>query len=169
MDDPSKLEVGIVKQGKIRSLLKPSKKNLLLLGIVILIVGTGIGLVFNGKGTTRQRDKAVTEDIRSQGIINTKEPSGIADKIAYYSTMGDIYETHKDFKKALDAYLKADSYIRQGNFSDQSANVAIARSYEALGNKSKAREYYQREIDRLSGTPDNQEVIEYLKKQKDAV
>jgi tetratricopeptide (TPR) repeat protein len=56
----------------------------------------------------------------------------------------------KQFDKALEQYLLADKAITDRSpTSGRSVNMSIGYCYEALGNKAKAKEYYQKELERI--------------------
>lgn len=97
-------------------------------------------------------------------------PKDDREKVTYYSHIADAYSELGDHQKALDTMLKADTYIKNRTVeAGQSVNTAVARYYKQIGNKDKAREYYQREIDRIKGDPtaaDNVEVIQAIEKLK---
>ena len=60
---------------------------------------------------------------------------------AYYNMqIGTIYESEKDYAKALEYYRKAEGY-KQAEIHTESA---IARCAEALGDKATALDYYRR-------------------------
>jgi tetratricopeptide (TPR) repeat protein len=82
-----------------------------------------------------------------------------------YSRIGQNFADSKDYKDALDAYLTADSYIKDRSAkATYSENMAIYSVYLQLGNKSGAHKYLQREIDRLKSDPNAAEGVKDLQK-----
>jgi tetratricopeptide (TPR) repeat protein len=64
------------------------------------------------------------------------------DKYNIAQQTGVIYETNKDYKKAIEWYLKAEGLMP----GTRGALVGLARCYDADGQKDKAIEYYKKVI-----------------------
>lgn len=106
-------------------------------------------------------------------LLSEPVPASDSEKVTYYSNIAGVYEKLSDYPKAIEAMLKADSYIKDRSIENgQTVNIALARYYQARGDKGKAREYYQREIDRIKSDPEaaeNAEVIKYIEQLKGKV
>lgn len=131
---------------------------------LLLVVG---GLLFWYVRSRPSGPSAST--LRLQEVQERSIPGTKSDRYTYYANLGGAQFEAGDYEASLKSMKKADNLItdRSGS-SSQTVNVSLAALYQKLGQKDKAREYYQREIDRLKGTGDN-EVITYLQKQKDNV
>lgn len=106
-------------------------------------------------------------------LLNEPIPASDSEKVTYYSNIAGVYEKLSDYPKAIEAMLKADSYIKDRSIATgQSVNVALGRYYATVGDKTKARDYYGREIDRIKNDPaaaENATVIQYLEKLRQEV
>lgn len=80
-------------------------------------------------------------------IQNALNQPGIAEpeKRQLLVEQGVTYGNSNQFQKALDAYLAADAIK-----SDDTTSHLIAESYESLGNKPKAIEYFKKTITQLN-------------------
>jgi tetratricopeptide (TPR) repeat protein len=133
----------------------------------VLLVVVAVSAVIYVK--SREPDYAIASDTYLEEAKKADMPTDKAGKISYYSRIGARAYEAGDYKEALENYLLADGLITDRSLTTgQTVNVGIALSYKMLGKKEEAREYYQREINRLQNT-DNEEVIQHLKEQKDKI
>lgn len=97
-------------------------------------------------------------------------PSEYVAKIEYYASLSSAYETLGNVKEALKTLLAADKLVEDRSIeSGMSLNVALARLSQKNGDKDKARQYYQKEIDRIKNDPhasENQDVIKAIEGMK---
>ena len=77
-----------------------------------------------------------------------------------------VYEKLNDYDKALEVMKKAEELIIAGKLSaDRSVNTAIARYYARVGDTGRAKDYYNKEIQRIQtgeNAADNASVIKHL-------
>ncbi len=124
---------------------------------VSVLVVIGVGLVVAGGlalyhhrqqvAETRAQQKAVVKN--AQELDLGTEP---ASRVAYYANLGGSYQNAGEYDKALQAFLSADKAIQDRSVNGVSVNLSIASVYRDLGDKQKAREYYDRELVRIKGT-----------------
>jgi hypothetical protein len=136
--------------------------------VVLLVAGTSVFVLHKHNVKNPESDAQLR-----LAQAKAPPPDNVAKDTYYYSKLGSTYEENNDDKDALAAYEKADSLItaqeRQGGYD---LNLKLAQLYAQDGQKDKAKEYYQREIDVLSKgqfAADNKSLINSLKKKKDAL
>jgi hypothetical protein len=184
MDEPSKLEVGIVKQDRIRRLFKPSKKQSVAIAIILIIV-LGLALArFYGVQKAGQVDPdsklkpyTVSDEAYSKAQISrlkTTTPavnSSDADKLDYYSELiAHQYEAH-DYAGVIESY-KA---IQQNKklHPDFSTSLSVIKSYAKIGDKETALKVLQETENRLSQNTANTDLqnsfLQTLKQVKEEI
>lgn len=148
-----------------------SKKLLIIVVLVGLLCIVVCGALWKiNQNELPPKNQVTIEEKRLEDAKKEPAPTTDREKYTYYSQIAAAYYDTGDYQAALDNMLKADSFIKDRSVDGGlSANIPIARYYEKLGNKLKAREYWQREIDRAKTAPDNQQVIDYLTKSKDEI
>lgn len=143
---------------------KLTRKKIIIGFVVLIVVVALIGAfvltwrVLDKKVNNQEVTKSTVVHLENRPIPDTKD-----EQLIYYTQIGEGYLLAENYQKALEAMLKADSLITDRTIgTGTSANNGIARCYRALGNTVKAREYYQKEIDRLKISPENAETVKYL-------
>jgi tetratricopeptide (TPR) repeat protein len=143
---------------------------LVLTTVVILVVAGGVATFLIVKNSGNHQD---TPSERALKRAQAPPPANIDKDSVYYANLAAAYENNKDYQQALDNYLKADSMrTQQMKDAGYTFNVAIANLYARLGQKDKAKQYYQLEIDRVSQgeyADQNKAYIEGIQKLKDAL
>ena len=128
---------------------------------------------------THHKKSAITNsedgNLRRVNRLNSQgAPKAAYDQVIYYSQLAENYSSLKQYDQALKNYQLAQSAIEKGKLGDTFDFLrAIGDTYLAQGNKAKAKEYYNKEIDRLKAYieqhPDNpgnnQDVINDLQAQ----
>lgn len=143
----------------------------LLIGIVVVLVVAG-GVIHHNRSTSQSSNFAADspERLALKEALNQPFPSTDVERELYYLELSTAYDGVKQYDKALEMILKADKYITDEERSEGSSlNLTIAYAYKMVGNNSKAKEYYQREIDRLKNradAADNADVIKNIEKLK---
>ncbi len=152
-----------------------SKRRLLVVFTVFLLIIAGIigYFVVQKLQQSRPRDMEIQAiydriaELKKQGIPKTE-----IGKVGYYVSLGGAYADIGEHDNALTEYLNADKAISDRNASTgTSVNIAVAKLYEKDGNKSQAKLYLQRELDRVSqdpehlSEPEGKKIIEDLKAQ----
>jgi tetratricopeptide (TPR) repeat protein len=138
--------------------------------VVIVLALVGSYFVFNKDSPKQNPPQITTKQYEIGRATSEPEPAAASDKVRYYANIADTYAGYGEYQKAVEAMLKADSFVTDRTFENgQSLNLGIAKLYKQLGQKDKARDYYQREIDRLASVPDNTEALSSIKKMKDAL
>jgi hypothetical protein len=94
-------------------------------------------------------------------------PTAPEAKVEYYANLASSYLSIKNYQKALDNALLADSFITNRKVGEgRSVNLTIAKAYQGLGKKAQASEYYQREIDRIKDVEGAEETVQGIEKMK---
>ncbi|MEO5499121.1 MAG: hypothetical protein ABIR46_01315 [Candidatus Saccharimonadales bacterium] len=106
-------------------------------------------------------------ELKKQGV-----PKDEIGKVGYYVSLGGAYADVGEDDKALVEFLNADKAISDRSAgTGMSVNIAVAKLYKKDGNKSQAKTYFQRELDRVSqdpehlSEPEGKKIIEDLKSQ----
>lgn len=89
-------------------------------------------------GNTDQAVETIQNALNKPGV-------GDAQKRQLLIEQGVTYGNSGQYQKALDAYLKADAIT-----SDDTSSHLIAESYESMGDKPKAIEYFKKTITQLN-------------------
>lgn len=151
-------------RGRINGLVKRYRVLIVLAVVLLLSVITAAAIVL--RNSDKNNDQSATREPSSLELITQQpEPADNIAKITYYSNIAVAHEEQGDYKQAVAAMLKADSFITDRSVgSGRSVNVGIARMYEGLDDKLKAKTYYQKEIERVKSAPENEEILQYLNK-----
>jgi tetratricopeptide (TPR) repeat protein len=135
---------------------------LVALGIVLVLVGI-LALRHHNQQVAAKREQTRKAVVAAK-ILDTRDDND--SKIAYYVNLAGAYGQNGEYQKALDSLLAADKLITDRSVNGNSMNIPIAEMYTQLGNKEKAKEYYDREIKRIQGT-NNDETIRNLRALED--
>lgn len=161
----------MIDRSRVRQLLAGRKKRLLLVAAIAVVFVGGLGTY----SYLHSQDSQKGYDTSSEAYQRLKElqaqpiPSDGRAKALYHVRVAEAYDSLGDTENALESLLTADKYASEAKI-DLSLNLAIARHYEELGDTREAREYYQREVDRLTNNEfrdENAGLIESLKTEKD--
>ena len=137
----------------------------LLLGVVIVIFAAAglwywLAQQYTPTNLVDAADIETVKELERLGIPQDKEAA-----LNHFITLGTAYSEAQQHDKALAAFLKADTLITDRTIeTGRSVSLSLASTYTSLGNKAKAAEYYNREIQRLrkDGTSDSLESVEAL-------
>lgn len=151
--------------------IKRSRKFWALVGgiFVLAAVLTIVGVIIYKK-VTEPKSPISTAQKYVQQAEQAPLPVDDIEKVSYYANQASAYYDAGDFQKALEAYLKADSFIKNRDpkkGGTRSVYLGIGDSYAKLGDKEKAKEYYQKEIDRRKAKGSSESSISIIQKKKD--
>lgn len=153
-----------------RRLFAGRKKRLIVTAAIALVVLGGLGVyLYHPQGFQKGYDTSSPAYQRLKAAQAKPVPTDAHGLILYHGRIAEAYDGLGDTKKALESLLVADKHATEAK-AGMSLNLTIAQHYKDLGDVQKAREYYQREIDRLENNEfrdDNAELIERLKTDKD--
>ncbi len=149
-------------RGHIKRLVKRYRVLIVLAVVLLFSVITAGAIVL--RNSDKNNDQTATAEPSSLELVTQQpEPADNLAKITYYSNISVAHEEAGDYKQAVEAMLKADSFITDRSVgTGRSVNVGIARMYEGLDDKLKAKIYYQKEIDRIKAVPENEETLQFL-------
>lgn len=145
MENPSKPEVGIIKQGRIKRLLSPSNKKLyVLIPFFIVIVGA-IGYLVLQPKLNKDEVQTVTLPSEKTALANTlakmksnkpSETASLQEKATYYSRLFYVQYESKDYKGAGATFSHREKLTTEGlTYHDY---FIAALVYKELGEKDKA-------------------------------
>lgn len=161
---------------RVRQRVTRSRRNKIILVALVAIALLGLSAATVWQIQTNNRDKVDKNSLEYQDLEALKGqavPTDRREKIVYYIRLSGAYATLQQNKEALDALEKADSYLTtEDRDNGLGVNLDLASLYRLNGDKDRARQYYQKEIDRLERSPDrkdNQPIIENIKRLKQAV
>lgn len=142
---------------------------IILLALVIAGAGAWLYLRDDAPGYVRVKDDGLTGTQRLVRDAQKEElPEDASEEVTYYTRLAAAYASDKQYQQALDTMLKADSLITDHSVGNgRSVNIAIAGYYEHLNDKSKALEYYKRELARAKTVSDNEDAIKAIQAQID--
>ncbi|HSX28533.1 MAG TPA: hypothetical protein VLF60_03755 [Candidatus Saccharimonadales bacterium] len=156
-----------------------SRRTLIMIVVGNLLLAAGvIGGVWYYYGYHHKPKVQVDEENgdyrRVQKLKSQSVPSDPMSQVVYYSQLAQNYSSLKQYDQALQNFFLAQSSVERNKLQDSfDFTRAIGDTYLAQGNKAKAKEYYNKEIDRLTKYiqqhPDNpgnnQDVINDLQAQ----
>ena len=99
-----------------------------------------------GKFRARNYEEAA---LAFQSILDGGAPEGLEDNCTYW--LGECAYGAKKYKEAIEHFHKVLSFSRSAKKDD--AQIMIANSYFAMGNKAKAKEEYNKLIDKYPASP----------------
>ena len=145
-----------------------SRKKLIIvfLAVLVLITSGVIGYFeirdnINQKNIIQKNKEANNQWL--QATVGKPIPEDDQAKFYYYQDLATGYADVGKYKEALEAMQKADALVKDRSATaPYSANLGMAYIYSNLGNKSKAKEFYQKEIDRIKSIPDNANVVQSI-------
>jgi tetratricopeptide (TPR) repeat protein len=133
--------------------------------VILLVVGVSWAAYRQREHDRQVKEKAIATNSLLKQALKQPVPSDNTEKVIHYSRIGQNFAYSKAYKDALDAYLTADTYIKDRSATaSYSENMAIYSTYLQLGDRSNARKYLEREIDRLKNSPDAAEGVKELQK-----
>lgn len=130
------------------------KRRYAVLGLImVVVVVSGVFLWRAIDNRTSKIESITSLDLEKR--LEDGPPKDKDGKIDYYLQNSLDYRELGDNKKDLEQLLAADAEIKDRSLATgTSINLAIARVYAKLGENSKAKEYYQRELKRMEEFPD---------------
>jgi hypothetical protein len=142
MEHPSKAEVGVVKQGVLRSLSKPSKKQLVYLGLLLIIfLVASLILIRNYQQQKLSIEESDMQHAEARLDFNKKNPppsnASNAEKISYYARIVEGEYTAGNYKIATEEYNKLHDFAK-GEVLPYGAYKSAALSYARIGDKETA-------------------------------
>jgi tetratricopeptide (TPR) repeat protein len=127
-----------------------TKKWLAVIGIAIVVVAIGVAAymlwIRPPKQPAYHPYNPHTEDV--QRLEKQGAPPDASDKLSYYSQLAQNYEALNQKDKALTNYLKAQSAADETG-GQVVFYMSIAELYKEKGDHTKAKTYYQKEVDYL--------------------
>jgi tetratricopeptide (TPR) repeat protein len=149
----------------VRALYRRKYVTLCVALVILLIAAASWNIHRQHEHDRKVKEMAIASNSSLNQAVKQPVPSDATEKVIHYSRIGQNFADSKDYKDALDAYLTADSYIKDRSAkATYSENMAIYSVYLQLGNKSGAHKYLQREIDRLKSDPNAAEGVKDLQK-----
>ena len=137
------------------------KKYVLIALVVLLIVAAGLGgyLFYKSKHKPAPAEYDPYADSISS-LLNQPVSTEPMEQAFYYSQIGSNYEASArdlpakqqkpKIEKAIEYYLKAQQVVDDKKLPDAAFYAALASDYEQLGNKTKAKEYWQKQLKYLT-------------------
>lgn len=175
-DSSSEVVVGKVDQSRsarFKAMMKrhPRRKKYVMIAVIVLVlilVGLGGYAFYKSKHKPAPAEYDPYAD-EIAALLAQPLPKGAAEQMTYYSEVGSNYEasardldTKKKkpkLEKAIEYYKKAQEVVDK-NAADKDFPViafysSIANDYQQIGDTSKAKEYWQKQIDYLNKSKDS--------------
>ena len=175
-DNSSQVVVGKVDQSRsarFKAAVKrhPKRKKYIIIALVVLLVaaaGTGGYMFYKSKHKPAPAAYDPYADT-IVGLLNQPLPTEPMEQAFYYSQIGSNYEASArdlsakeqkpKLQKAIEYYLKAQQVADDKQLPGVAFYAAIAQDYQQLNEKSKAKDYWQKQLNYLksykTGHPDD--------------
>lgn len=141
------------------SMKSRGRTRIVLAGLITAVVLLVLGWAVYGALQPKQPVYDTTSEAyqQLQRAKKATKPADDARLTIYYMNIASAYRDLGDTRNALENYLIADKYREKSRSEDTTFNIAIAQLYRQQGDEQKAKQYFQREIDRAKADTENSE------------